>query len=421
MDLLELNTPQLSLDQTSVPLEIKYKKGVYLDIKQRSHWKLGDTKFVVYPSTLFYSSDLLFIKNAHFAIADTFESHLYGAYNTKTEAGRFTLKKLKAKTGSTSLLEIDEDVKVVIDKKGEEQHVHLPTFDLTYVDNSAGWDLDIKDIKHIAKHSPFLQEYNITKGALHLHSKEHSDKMSFYGHIPYPYKILVKDNIPVDTINFNGTYMDGTVDMFLNNSIKAHMKNNRLKITAEKVGVDIFAILDFIGHHPSSDENKSKSNFEVDIQATQSYIYINNERRAWADKLLLQYKGDRLNAQLLHGKNGGAFLEYYDKQFFIYGDNFNDKFMDGLAEFSDFKGGKFAFYVTGKDEKIDGIVRIKETIIKDYKSLSNIFALLNTIPALVTFSSPQYSSKGLLVHEGYASFSIKDKVMDIIAFHVNAD
>ena len=128
-----------------------------------------------------------------------------------------------------------------------------------------------------------------------------------------------------------------------------------------------------------------------------------------------------MNAQLLHGKNGGAFLEYYDKKFFIYGDNFNDKFMDGLAEFSDFKGGKLGFYLTGKDDKIEGVVKITDTIIKDYKSLNNVFALLNTIPALVTFSVPHYNAKGLKVQEGYTSFSIEEKIMKIKGFHVNAD
>ncbi|MEE8587958.1 MAG: AsmA-like C-terminal domain-containing protein, partial [Sulfurimonadaceae bacterium] len=419
VDLLKLNTQLLSLNQTSVPLEIKYKDGVYLNVKKRSHWELGDTKLVLYPSTVSYSSNLLYVKDAHFALADIVDSHLYGAYNTKSGTGRFTLKKLHAKLDDTPLLKIEDDVKVVIDKKRDEQHVHLPTFDLTYIQNTAGWDLSIKDIQNIAQYSPFMQEYNITKGALHLHSKNRSDKISFYGHIPYPYKILVKDNIPVETINFNGTYQNETIDAFLNN-IAVHMKDNRLKIKTEKVGVNIFAILDFISDHPASDNSKSKSNFEVDIEASQSYLYINKQRRAPADKLLLQYKDNRVNAQLLHGKNGGAFLEYYDKKFFIYGDNLNDKFMDGLAEFSDFKGGKFGFHLTGKEEKIEGVVQITDTIIKDYKTLNNVFALLNTIPALVTFSVPHYTSKGLKVHDGYASFAIEDNVMNIKGFHVNA-
>ncbi|MGB5965435.1 MAG: AsmA-like C-terminal domain-containing protein [Sulfurimonadaceae bacterium] len=419
-DLLKLNTPQLSLDQTTVPLEIRYKNGLFLNVKKRSHWELGNTKLVLFPSTVSYMGGLLYIKDANFTLADIFTSHLNGVYNTKNQTGRCILKTMHAEVGDTSLLKTQRDVKVVIDKKNDEHHIHVPDFDLTYIQNSTGWDLSIKDIRNIAERSPFMQEYNITTGALHLHSREHSDEIGLYGHVTYPYKILVKDNIPVKTINFNGTYQDETLDLFLNNNIKAHMKGNRLKINTEKVGVDIFAILDFLSDHPASDKTNTKSNFEVDIQAVQSYLYINKQRRALADKLLLQYKDDRLNAQLLHGKNGGAFLEYYDKKFFIYGDNLNDKFMDGLAEFSDFRGGKLAFYLTGKEEKIEGVVQITDTIVKDYKTLNNVFALLNTIPALVTFSVPHYTAKGLKVHEGYASFAIKDNMINIKGFHVNA-
>ncbi len=420
-DLLILNTPLLTLDQTNVPLEIKYKNGLYLHIKEKSHWELGTTKCVLHPSEISYSNRLLYVQNAHFTLADMVDSHLYGAYNTESGSGRFTLKGLNASSGETVLLDMKDDVKVIIDQKRDEHHVRLPKYDLTYTQYSTGWDLNINELQNIAAYSPFMQEFNITKGALHLHSKKSSDKINFYGNVLYPYKIIVKDNIPVETINFNGTYGDENADIFVNNNIKARMQGSRLNIAAEKVGVDIFAIFDFIGDHPASDSNKSKSNFEVDIKAMDSYLYINKERRALADKLLLQYKDEHLNAQLLHGSNGGAFLEYYDKDFFIYGDNFNDKFMDGLAEFSDFKGGKLGFYVTGKDDRIDGVVKVTDTIIKDFKSLNNVFALLNTIPALVTFSVPHYTTKGLMMHEAYASFSIENKLMEIKGFHVNAE
>jgi hypothetical protein len=52
--------------------------------------------------------------------------------------------------------------------------------------------------------------------------------------------------------------------------------------------------------------------------------------------------------------------------------------------------------------------------------MNNIFAFLNTIPALVTFSVPHYNTKGLTVDEAYGGFSIKDNVMTIKGFHVMA-
>ncbi len=419
-DLLTLHTPELTLNQTSVPLEIKYKNGLFLSVKKRSHWRLGTTDMLLFPSTLFYMGGLLYIKDVHFTLADIFTSHINGAYNTKNQSGRFLLKSMHAEIGDTSLLKMQESVKVIVDQKSDEHRIRVPSLNLTYTQSSNGWDFNVKNIKKMAEHSRFMQEYNITTGALHANSEKNDNKIALYGHITYPYQFLVEDNVPVETINFTGNYDSKRLELFLNNGVKVHVNGNRLKIDAEKVGVDILAIFNFISDHPASDSSVTKNDFDVDIQARDSYLYINQQRRALADKLLLQYKDDRLHAQLLQGKNGGAFLEYYDDQFFIYGDNLNDKFMDGLAEFSDFKGGKLGFYLIGKKEKLEGVVQITDTIVKDYKTLNNMFALLNTIPALATFSVPHYTSKGLHVYDGYASFTIENNIMDINGFHVNA-
>ncbi len=420
-DLLKLDTPKLSLVQTSVPLQIRYKEGLFLKLAQRSDWKIGKTKLILHPSTLSYQGGLLYIKDVHFTLADMFTSHVNGAYNTRNESGRFLLKTMHAEIGKTALLHTKNDVKVVVDTKDNTHRIRVPNFDLTYTRSSSGWDLNINDIRNISESSPFMQEYNITNGSLHLSSSANEKAVNLYGQLNYPYKILVKDNQPLETINVSGSYKDETLEFFLDNNIKARLKRNRLKIDTENVGIDIFAVLAFIKDHPASDTNRTKNNFEVDLQASNSYLYINAQRRAFADKLLLQYKDARINAQLLHGKNGGVFLEYADHNFFIYGDNLNDKFMDGLAEFSDFKGGRLGFYLIGKEDKIEGVVQVTDTIVKDYKTLNNVFALLNTIPALVTFSVPHYTSKGLKLHEGYASFEIKDNIMDIKGFHANAE
>ncbi len=421
VDLIKLQTSTLSLDQTNAPLQVTYKDGLFVKAEKRSNWKLNGSKFTLSSAMLSYKDNLINIDGAHIAISDILDSQIQGKYNLEDGHGKLVLKQLHAQMGEQPLLDIHKDIEIYIQKDENEHLLEVPIFNLKFKANPDAWDMGIKNINHLSTYSPLLQEYNITAGSVYLHSKTDEEKITAYGYLPYPYQILVKDNKPVDEIEFTGYYEKDQLHLFVNNDIHIKLKYKRLTVKAEKVGIDIFALLDFIGDHPASDTAKTKNNFKVDMEVTQSYLYVNKERRALADKLLLQYKDNRVNAQLLHGKNGGAFLEYYDKKFFIYGDNFNDRFMDGLAEFSDFKGGRLGFYLTGKDDKIEGVVKITDTIIKDYKSLNNVFALLNTIPALVTFSVPHYNAKGLKVQEGYASFSIEEKIMKIKGFHVNAD
>ena len=422
VDLLTVKTPSLSLEQTTLPLEIRYKDGLYLNVKKRSEWKFGETRFTLYPSLLSFKNSLVYIQTAHIALGDLLETYFSGSYNTQSSRGSFMLKGLKAETGNTRLLETPNDIKVTVDKAGSTHIVKIPSLDLLYQQNASEWNASISDINTLSQHSPFLREYNITAGDIRLTSAADSGAITLFGHIPYPYAILVKNNIPAKTVDFNGIYNDGKLALTINDTIKASWKHERLNIKAKDVGFNLPAIFSFIKEHPAAtDANSTKSRFRADIEADNSSLYINEGRSAPADKLLLQYLDGDLNTQLLHGKKGGVSLEYSNKKLYIYGDSLNDTFMNGLAEFSDFQGGELSFYALGSPDDLEGVIQVKNTIVKDYKAVNNIFAFVNTIPALVTFSVPHYTTQGLKVSEAYGGFALKDDLLTIKGFHVNAD
>jgi len=419
-DLLSLKTTSLSLEQSSLPVELKYQDGLYINIKKRSDWKVGNGMFTLYPSILSYKNSLLYVQDAHFAFGTYIDTYLSGSYSSEQSSGKFKLKKLQARAGKELFLTTRRDIGLTLAKVDNSYYAKVPALGIDYQQDEAGWEMSVNDLGNIAKRSPLLSEYNITKGSFHLHSASNSDAIDINGTVPFPYGILIKANQPMKTIDFNGRYSDEKLELVLNKDLVATLANNRLKIKTEDIGFSLPAIFDFYKDHPASDNNGTKTRFRAEVEARNSYLYLNAFRRAPADKILLQYKGGNLNAQLLHGDKGGIALEYTDKNFFIYGDRLNDIFMNGLAEFSDFKGGELSFYLLGTPEEFEGVVQVKNTIVKDYKIMNNVFAFLNTIPALVTFSIPHYNIKGLTVNEAYGGFSVKDDVMTIKGFHVTA-
>ena len=421
VDLVSLQMPDLTLEQTSTPLQVHYDKTLRVRSTKKAKWKFFDNDLTIYPSQLSYNNNILNFDDVHFAALGIVDSKIAGKYNTQKGKGKIVLKQLVAQHKDLHFLDIKKDIKIYLTRKKNEQRVEVPIFNLKYRSSPTGWEMGINNLQLLSTHSPLLQEYNISSGSVYLRSRSSQDKINIQGNFSYPYELLVKNNIPIKELTFKGAYQNEKLSLTLSKVIKMQIDEERLSIKTDKVGVSLYAILDFVADHPAKETSSGNSKFEVDIEATNSYIYINEFRRALADKLLLQYSDNRINAQLLHGSNGGAFFEYNKKKFYIYGDNFNDKFMDGLAEFSDFKGGKFSFYVLGEGDKLDGVLQIKDTIIKDYKALNNIFALLNTIPALVTFSAPHYRTNGLKVKEAYASLSLRDKILRIKGFHVTAD
>ena len=126
------------------------------------------------------------------------------------------LKGLKAETGNTRLLETPNDIKVTVDKAGSTHIVKIPSLDLLYQQNASEWNASISDINTLSQHSPFLREYNITAGDIRLTSAADSGAITLFGHIPYPYAILVKNNIPAKTVDFNGIYNDGKLALTIN-------------------------------------------------------------------------------------------------------------------------------------------------------------------------------------------------------------
>ena len=422
VDLVKFDSEYLELDQTSAILDVHYDKVLRLNTQQKSRWKVKGTKVTLLESELSYAQDQLILKKAHLNIDDIVDSYINGKYHLIKGSGKVILQHLTARVDDRDLLEIDKDIKIYIKKKGEEHLMEVPLFNLKYRSNQDGWNMGIKDIHYLSAYSPLLQEFNITSGSIHMRAKKDEEKIDLYGYFDYPYPILVKDNIPLETIKFTGSYHDKTLDLFVNNDIHFQLKYNYLDIIAHKVGINIFALFDFIHDHPPRENlKKEPSHFKVTIEAKDSYIYLNKVRRAPADKLLLQYRDSDLKAQLLYGKNGGAALEYNDKQeLFIYGDRLNDKFMNALAEFSDFKGGQLSFYLTGKTDNLDGVIKVENTIVKDYKAINNTLAFINTIPALVTFSVPHYNTKGLKLNEGYAAINYRPGLLKIKGFHLDS-
>jgi hypothetical protein len=142
-------------------------------------------------------------------------------------------------------------------------------------------------------------------------------------------------------------------------------------------------------------------------------------RKIVADTFDATLKNDNFDASL-HHMNGSAILKIRNDLFSIDGQGFNDKFMEHLFALSDFSGGGFSFTAKGRTDAFDGLMRVENTILKDYKVLNNVLAFVNTVPSLTTFSLPNYNSKGLPVDEGYAHFAYKKGVLSVDNFTLNS-
>ena len=156
----------------------------------------------------------------------------------------------------------------------------------------------------------------------------------------------------------------------------------------------------------------AKSDFKLSVNAINSYLSLGNRRYVISDMMHLQYFNDILTAQLTH-ENGNAGFKLQNNTFHLYGENFNDKFMEKLFVLSKFSGGSLDFSMDGTLDDYKGVFYMHDTTMIDYKLLNNVLAFINTVPSLVTFSLPGYNKKGLHVNNAYVKFHTKKDVFDI--------
>jgi hypothetical protein len=165
--------------------------------------------------------------------------------------------------------------------------------------------------------------------------------------------------------------------------------------------------------------NKENTPLPVRILAENTYLFLMKDRKILADSMQATLNNDDLDVSLQH-RSGNAVLKIRNNDFYINGKGFNDTFMEHLFALSDFSGGDFSFQAKGKSDEFEGIMRVENTILKDYKLLNNVLAFINTVPSLATFSLPNYNTQGLPVEEGYAQFMYKNGMLNVHNFTLNS-
>jgi len=286
-----------------------------------------------------------------------------------------------------------------------------------FLSNSNGWRLQLDSLGRVARNSKLLKSLYLTNGSVTVYKNRDEKLTRFKADINYPYKLLVKDDKPLSDYFVEGKIEKDKIDFTVNKEVKVKVRDT-IKVTIKNSLIDINegirAINDINTTQSSSDEP-----LKLTVNATNSSIYLGNNRNILSDKIRLQYYNNILTAQLKHAK-GSAGLKLEDNQFHLYGKDFNDKFIERLFSLSKFNGGKLDFSMSGAINDYDGVFYLSDTTIIDYKILNNILAFINTVPSLVTFSLPGYNDNGLYVKQAYLNFHAKDHAFDISDIYLDS-
>jgi hypothetical protein len=412
IDLLKFKTKSASLTQSSTTLLFKYNKKPELISKEKIYFDFNGLDCYIENMNINIEDEKFNLLQATTVIKNIGKADIVGEYNFSKNSGKLDLTHMKFKNKDFGKLFTNRD-KITLDIKRKKNKIDVNSEQLhayfTLTDKQ--WKLVINSIYNIAQKSTLLKRYNLTKGKLIIDRRFSDGYTKFNATINYPYPILVQNNIPVHKYRVNGTLSDksNALSMVINKVIAVKVAKD-IKIEMENSGVNIDALLNFFNTLKSSKDSTSSKN--ITFNAKNSFLYISKDRHVLSETIDMQYFNSITTAQLKH-KNGKAGFRLHKNKFHLYGENFNDKFMDNLFALSKFKGGELSFSMAGTTEEYDGVFHIKEATILDYKILNNILAFINTIPALITFSLPGYNKDGLKIKSAYMNFHSKDNNLEI--------
>ncbi|MBA1437481.1 MAG: AsmA-like C-terminal domain-containing protein [Epsilonproteobacteria bacterium] len=282
------------------------------------------------------------------------------------------------------------------------------------------WSLIFKDLHKLYKDSPLLQIYRINNGELKIYKNNTSKSIRFLGTINYPYQILMKNNKALTSYKVHGKIdTNKNVIVHIGHDVKAVI-NDTVNIKAKNIDISLPETIRLI-----NDINKATVTKEeitpptIKVTTLNSNIALGDARYTNSDITHIQYANKVLTAQLQH-KSGKAGFKLEKNQFHIYGHNFSDTFMSSLFKFTKFKNGQLDFNIQGSLENFSGIILIKNTKMLNYTVINNVFAFVNTVPALLTFSVPQYSKNGLDVSNAYMKFDCNKSQYHISDLYVGS-
>lgn len=387
----------------------------------QSFWDVGGQSVLFSPFSVLNTYDSIIFNTINMYLKDQFSTNLTGKYHKKSKQGLLELTEIKTINPRIGhYIDTDRTQNLSIDASKSDVLFHSQSLGINLSNTLSGWKMEIPDISLLSKSSPLLSYYEIDHGNITLNFSPDNKRITFNGVIDYPYHLMIVNNKSLSNYRFSGSHTNDKTFIRVNDRLNI-TSDNAINIRANNMAINGRELLRWLSSNKKStlENNVSKSLKPIHINATNIYLNLMDNRKILADTLTATLHSDDLDGRLTF-EHGSADFMMKESYFFAEGGEFNDRFMENLFAFSDFDGGNLSFKIFGKAEAFEGIMRIDDAILKEYKVLNNILSFINTIPSLTTFSLPNFNQKGLLVNDTYAHFTYQNHLFNIDNITLNS-
>jgi len=417
-----LKTQSLALDQEFFPLAVHYDRQLHISSDKESRWKFIGRDIALSPLNLWYSKNQLRLEKGHIQSAGFFETFISGNFDLGTGQGKLYLDELFfARKSQSPWFKFPSQLSLDLEKNEKITRVDLDELGFFLrSEPQDGWDVVISDLSKLLKHSTLLRRFKIVNGSLHLFTAGPASPLQFNGEVSSAYDFLVQDGQPQSEYIFSGKYGETGLDMVINRDLHLHY-GTIAEIQSQNIGYNVPAIYRFNKDRPKQKRPDSKQNEfpELTLKAGNSFLFFRKENRILADTMTFTVKGLEHNLRITHGQ-GGISLKSDGYSFFLQGQQLGDQFINALVMGADFEGGQLTAAARGTYDKFTAVLGTEAILLKHYALLNNILAVINTVPALITFSLPDYDDEGWPVDSTHLCFDYDQGIATVKAMEIDS-
>ncbi len=282
--------------------------------------------------------------------------------------------------------------------------VDIPSFKIKIKSSLKNLVIDILKIEKI---KPYLENLpiQIDGGSIHIFTKEFETFIFngvFKRNVCFFYD---KDNVCHTQVPCKGKVTPkGLILSAFNNRVNIDMPHSRIRL--KNINIDLDALLKI--------KSKSQKNSFKKLVITGKNSNLRYKKHTLVTDsydIEINKKG---NIKAIGSKDGDIVkFTKTGKQLTIQALRVKDSVLHPLINFKGLKKGRYSLKISGDpDNEMKGRIILEGGVMSNFKVYNNTLALINTLPALATLSSPGFSQKGFKIKEGVIEFKQKkDKIV----------
>jgi hypothetical protein len=425
IDFTKYTVKDLHLVTPRVTVDLVYDSDLLLKTDEIAEFTLGKLPLKIYPSEYSHGNNITKINRSRISYGDFIDSKVSGHYDTHKNEGEFLLQEIVVNDNQLkNELELDKEIQLLVSEENDSFSLQFPEYDL-HISNrkQKGWVARFGDLSRLYHRSKLLQRFVIKEGSLEISSANGKKPYSFSTEFVLPDPLFIENDRPFEKVTLSGELADNGLTGVINSRTTLHFDGTNISINSKEEGFNLPAIIKYLERiSPSkrdTHENTKKGINAITFNLENGYLYLNPHSKILSDQLNFLFQNGRLEMDLRYGE-GYLKFELEDDHFALEGLKLSDRFMAGLIEGSSFTGGDLKITANGNFEDFSAITQISNTSVTGLTGMNNVMAFLNTVPALLTFSLPEYSLTGFPIDNAVLGVHVVDQRATIESLKINS-